>query len=189
MFKSFFLSILFIILLANNLFAKNLPKDRNLSKKTESVEIRSDKLEVFKKKGIAIFQGAVVLKKGDIILNSDILYFKNKGIKEKQKGLAGKDFFLSSSEQISNLEAEGNLSIKVKESVLKAKKANLNLKTGILEMNKDVSVISGKNIINGDFLTYNTDSREIRVLSSKNKYVTGIIVPNKKKKVIKNKKK
>lgn len=173
--KIIFFPALFIavILIYSSSFAETTPKKENKSLKNSTVlDISSDQLEIFKNKGIAVFQGNVEFIKEDMVMNSDILYIKTKKLEEDKKipEILDSFFLVASYKDISELTAEGNLSIKLdNNNILKSKKLSYNIKSGILEMKDDVTMVSDKNILKGDFLTYNLNTNKVKVFSSKEK--------------------
>jgi len=171
-----FLSLIFCLVIhmayANDT-ARN-PKQKSPGK-NEAIHITSDRLAADNKAGYAEFIGNVKATQGDTVITSDKLKIFYK------KNIANKGPLSVNEESIHKIVADGNVEIKFDNRVATAHQAVYNTETMVLVLSGNNSkIISDKDSISGEKITfYRTDGR-INVESGNKKRVEAVFYSGKK---------
>ncbi len=161
----FLFVILFAVLFSINSHAVN-PK-QYLGKKELPIHITADKLTAFDKKGIYIFEGDVVAKRGDVTLKSD----RMKVIKNLKTG------------QIEKVICTGHVVITKENKRATGDKAIYEANRSMVILIGNAKVVSGKNKIEAGRIVYYLDKDYVvSQADNKTKRVEVTIYPNKKEK-------
>ncbi len=164
MFRILFV-MLFAVFLGVNSYAVN-PK-QYIGKKNLPVHITADKLTAFDKKGIYIFEGDVVAKRGDVTLKSD----RMKVIKNLKTG------------QIDKVICTGHVIITKEDKRATGDKAIYEANKSMVTLIGNAKVVSGKNNIEADRIVYYLDKDYVvSQADNSTKRVEVTIYPNKKEK-------
>lgn len=145
---------------------------------SKPVEITADSLEVLQESRKAIFTGNVEAKQGEIDIRSErmIVYYSESGGKENdnKKQQAGK---------VSKVEIDRNVFISTPKETAEGNKGMYDVGAGLITLEGNVALTSGKNIVKGDKLVYNLKTGQSKIVSgsgSSNKKsgrVRGVFVP------------
>ena len=171
-----FLSLIFCLVIhmayANDT-ARN-PKQKSPGK-NEAIHITSDRLAADNQAGYAEFIGNVKATQGDTVITSDKLKIFYK------KNIANKGPLSVNEESIHKIVADGNVEIKFDNRVATAHQAVYNTETMVLVLSGNNSkIISDKDSISGEKITfYRTDGR-INVESGNKKRVEAVFYSGKK---------
>ncbi len=171
-----FLSLIFCLVIhmayANDT-ARN-PKQKSPGK-NEAIHITSDRLAADNKAGYAEFIGNVKATQGDTVITSDKLKIFYK------KNIANKGPLSVNEESIHKIVADGNVEIKFDNRVATAHQAVYNTETMVLVLSGNNSkIISDKDSISGEKITfYRTDGR-INVESGNKKRVEAVFYSGEK---------
>lgn len=142
----------------------------------EPIEIESDELEVRDQEGLAIFIGNVVVVQGESRMKTAQLTVhydtENQGTEEPAPAAQGP----GGSQQISKLVATGGVVVTTKEQTATGNTGTVDMKTNMLELDGDVTLTQGQNVVNGNKLIVNLDTGHARVLSDSR--VRVLLVPN-----------
>ncbi len=143
--------------------------------KNEAIHITSDRLAADNKAGYAEFIGNVKATQGDTVITSDKLKIFYK------KNIANKGPLSVNEESIHKIVADGNVEIKFDNRVATAHQAVYNTETMVLVLSGNNSkIISDKDSISGEKITfYRTDGR-INVESGNKKRVEAVFYSGKK---------
>ena len=141
----------------------------------ETIHITSDRLAADNKAGYAEFIGNVKATQGDTVITSDKLKIFYK------KNIANKGPLSVNEESIHKIVADGNVEIKFDNRVATAHQAVYNTETMVLVLSGNNSkIISEKDSISGEKITfYRTDGR-INVESGNKKRVEAVFYSGKK---------
>ncbi len=171
-----FLSLIFCLVIhmayAND--TTRNPKQKSPGK-NEAIHITSDRLAADNKAGYAEFIGNVKATQGDTVITSDKLKIFYK------KNIANKGPLSVNEESIHKIVADGNVEIKFDNRVATAHQAVYNTETMVLVLSGNNSkIISDKDSISGEKITfYRTDGR-INVESGNKKRVEAVFYSGKK---------
>ncbi len=161
--SKFLLVVLLISILSFNSYAVNTKQ--YIEKKNLPVHITADRLTAFDKKGIYIFDGNVVAKRGDITLKAD----RMKVIKNLKTG------------QISKVICTGNVVITKEDKKATGDKAIYEANRGIVTLIGNAKVVSDKNNIEAYRIVYYLNKDYVvSQADNKTKRVEVTIYPNKK---------
>lgn len=164
MFKKLFV-VLFVIFLSFSSYAVN-PK-QYVGKKNLPIHITADRLTAFDKKGIYIFEGNVVAKRGDVTLKAD----KMRVVKNLKTG------------QIDKVICTGHVIITKEDKRATGDKAIYEADKSMVTLIGNAKVVSGKNNIEADRIVYYLDKDYVvSQADNKTKRVEVTIYPNKKEK-------
>jgi lipopolysaccharide export system protein LptA len=171
-----FLSLIFCLVIhmayAND--TERNPKQKSPGK-NEAIHITSDRLAADNKAGYAEFIGNVKATQGDTVITSDKLKIFYK------KNIANKGPLSVNEESIHKIVADGNVEIKFDNRVATAHQAVYNTETMVLVLSGNNSkIISDKDSISGEKITfYRTDGR-INVESGNKKRVEAVFYSGEK---------
>jgi lipopolysaccharide export system protein LptA len=129
-------------------------------KNNDPIEITADSLEVFRQENRAVFTGDVEALQSDMRLHSDVMivyYHEKEG--ESQEAASG----VNSS--IERIEAEGNVFLSTPEETAQGKKGQYDLDQRVVNLEDEVVLTKGKNVVKGDYFVYNLDTGHSKVWS------------------------
>jgi lipopolysaccharide export system protein LptA len=139
------------------------------------IQIEARELEVRDKEGLAVFTGDVTVRQGDTTLQTPKLivhYARAAGGSTGAQPAA-----VGGGQDIERLEAAGKVLVTSKDQSATGDAANYDAKGQLLELNGNVVLTQGKNVVRGDRLVVNLDTGVARVLSTKNR-VQMLLSPN-----------
>lgn len=120
------------------------PAAAQASKSTsKEVIITADRMEILDAEKRAIFTGKVDAKRGDVRLTSDKLVAIYSEVKQTDG---------SSKNEVSRLEAEGNVTIVTEKQTITGQWAKMDVKADKLEVGGKVKVVQGQTILQGELL-------------------------------------
>ena len=122
------------------------------------IQIEADRLEVFDKKAIAIFQGNVKVVQGESVLKAAKLkVFYNKGAKGKKT---------TQGNSIKKLEVSGTVYVRSEDNEATSDRGSFNMITEDVELVGNVVLTQGKNIMTGCRLRANLKTRIAKMISN-----------------------
>ncbi|MBI3673006.1 MAG: hypothetical protein HY245_06250 [Rhizobiales bacterium] len=122
--------------------ATSTTSDTTKNKTTSKpVDIEADQMEVLNKEKKAIFRGNVIAKRSDVTLNTDLLNVDYEEVKQADG---------TSKNDVTRLEATGNVVITTAKEKITGEWAKMNPKTNELEVGgSEVVVVQGQTTIRG----------------------------------------
>lgn len=111
--------------------------------KSKEVNITADRMEILDAEKRAIFTGKVDAKRDDVHLTSDKLVAIYSEVKQTDG---------SSKNEVSRLEAEGNVTIVTEKQTITGQWAKMDVKADKLEVGGKVKVVQGQTILQGELL-------------------------------------
>lgn len=160
-------------------YAEGSKKDSNKSSKVgqldlstkESIKITADHLEFNNKEQYAEFSGNVKAVQGNVIITANIIKVFLQDINKQDKS--------TSTDRIKEIQAKGNVEIKIDNKVAVTEFAVYKPRYKILILNGPQSkIISDKDFISGNKITFYQESGKIKVESGKQNRVEAIIHSN-----------
>ncbi|MDY6843209.1 MAG: lipopolysaccharide transport periplasmic protein LptA [Thermodesulfobacteriota bacterium] len=158
-----FNSIIVIFLIVPQVVLSNTSHSADEHK--TAIVITSETLEGDSKKDVLIFEGHVIVKRGDVTLYSDMIQV-NLDRKEKK---------------INEIRAEGNVKIVQGERIATGDRAIFNNDTNIFTLTGTPKVWQGNDIIKGSEITYYIDEEKVIVKGAKENRVQMLVYPEGKK--------
>lgn len=143
------------------------------------VEINSDRLEIFKDKGTAIFDGNVVIIQGTLKLTSHTVtaYYLN--------GTSGNSDALQ--DHIQKIIAEGDVALDTGSEQAYAQQAIYDVEHHTITLLDNVALHKDKNMVSGSKLVYNLETGKSQLIEESrsssdgsHKRVRGVFVPQQK---------
>ena len=143
----------------------------------QPVEIQADRLEVIQKDKIALFQGNVEAKQGNVHLKADAMrvYYKEKAAGEQNS--------------VSKIDVSGGVFLATPQETAQGAKGVYDVENSVITLIDNVVITRGKNVLKGSALTYNlkTGHSEMKggagiTADGKKQRVRGVFVPEKTKK-------
>lgn len=159
-----------------SLFAEDVPDAKSVK---ESIQIVSDRLDVYGNNSMAVFSGNVVATQKDMVINSDelCLYYKEK--KENDSGSS--DDITSGAGEIDRIEAKGHVRVSRGEKIVTGDEAVFSEGDNKIVITGNARIQDGKNAIEGERITFfMTENRGV-VEGSENGRVKAFIYPEDKK--------
>ena len=155
---------------------------KNTIRKSEPIEIVSDKMEAFQEKSMIVFYGNAVATKGDIQLKTDRLsiYYKKSNTKTEKVGKQE----IQASGDLDRIELKGNVVITQKEVSATGDEAVYYQESARIVMTGNPVLQQGKNVIKGcRVIVYIEENRgKVEQCEAENSgRVTAIIHPQDKK--------
>jgi len=151
------------------------PKNKSLGENDGAIHITSDKLISDNKAGYAEFIGNVKAIQGNTVITSDKLNIFYK------KNIANKGSISVNEESIHKIVAKGNVEIKFDNRVATAQQAVYNTETMVLVLSgKNSKIISEKDSISGEKITFYRIDGRINVESGNKKRVEAVFYSGQK---------
>jgi len=182
--KKIFLIALLMVFAANtNVWAQPASAKKNMLRRTEPIEIVSDKMEAFQEKNMIVFSGKAVATQGDIKLKTDRLSIFYKKSNEKKDKIGKQE--VAEAGDLDIIEAKGNVIITQKDLVATGEEAVYTQESAQFVLTGKPVLQQGKNVIKGcRVIVYaNENKGTVEPCSTENSgRVTAIIHPEKKNK-------
>lgn len=139
----------------------------------QPIEITADTLEVRQSDNLAIFRGQVDAVQGDMLLRADVLvvHYREERTSDDQLG-------------VSRIDVEGNVFVSSPEETAQGERGVYDVDNALINLQGEVVLTQGDNIVKGDALEMNLETGESRVISDAGaspERVRGLFVPQKKK--------
>ena len=133
-----------LILVKNSLASDNISKEllKASVNQKDDIEINSDSLALDQEKQTAIFTGKVVATQYDTVIKAD-------------KMIA---HYANAQNSINKIIVIGNVNINNNQQIATGNEGEYRVDDEIIELKGNVTLIKEKNIVKGDFLTYNLKS-------------------------------
>ena len=149
----------------------------NTSNNNDPIEIIADRLIVKQNNSIAIFSGNVEAVQGDINLKSNEMT-----VHYESEDRSSSDSVESS--KISQIDAKGNVFITTPTESASGNKGSYNIEKGIINLDGDVVLNRGQNIIKGSNLIHNINQGTTEIQNNSNsnannRRVRGVFIPKK----------
>ena len=176
--------VVFLILFTMNTcaWAQTGLDKKNLLRKTEPIEIVSDKMEAFQEKKMIIFSGNTVATQGDIKLKTDRLTIYYKDANQKKEKIGKQE--IQTTGDLERIEAKGNVNVTQKEISATSEEAVYYQEDAKIIMTGNSVLKQGKNIIKGCkvIIYLNENKGDVQRCDAENSgRVTAIIHPQDKK--------
>lgn len=181
--KKLYLIVLFILLAMNtDGWAQTAAGKKNMLRRTEPIEIVSDKMEAFQEKKMIVFSGKAVATQGDVKLRTDRLFIYYKKSNEKKEKIGKQE--IDEAGDLDSIEAKGNVIITQKDLVATGEEALYTQESEQFVLTGKPVLQQGKNVIKGcRVIVYVNENRgKVEPCPTENSgRVTAIIHPEKKK--------
>jgi lipopolysaccharide export system protein LptA len=141
--------LIFGIVLASHAtpWAQSDFNQKNLVRRTEPIEIVSDRMEAFQEKKMVVFSGNAVATQGDIKMKTDRLSFYYKKSTEKKEKVGKHE--VEAAGELDRIEAKGNVVITQKEISATGDEAVYSQDNAQIVMTGNPVLQQGKNTIKG----------------------------------------
>ena len=176
MFKKNLVLFLMMVLVAMPVVAQvELGKGHDSS---NPVEITADSLEVLQGQNKAIFSGDVQAKQGSLDIRSKemVVFYKNSAAGQKD-----------TENKVSKVEINGDVFISTPKETAKGDSGIYDVDAGVIALDGNVTLTSGKNIVKGSKLVYNLKTGQSKIVSggkagggAKQERVKGVFMPGSK---------
>ena len=146
--KTYLFILVIALLVSPRLYAQdNNVVTEEIVKKSEPMEIVSDRLEAFNEKKLIMFTGNAMAKQGDRVLKSDqlLLYYKKDPAKTDKVGTME----FEGTGDLEKIEAKGNVSVTQGERIATGDEAVYYHDTGQIILTGNALLREGKNSIKG----------------------------------------
>jgi len=144
----------------------------------QPIEITADTLEVRQSDNLAIFRGQVDAIQGDLLLRADVLV-----VHYREKS-ASDDNASDDQMGVSRIDVEGNVFVSSPKETAQGERGVYDVDNALINLEGNVVLTQGDNVITGDALEMNLATGESRVISDTDgspKRVRGLFMPQKKK--------
>ena len=133
----------------------------------QPVKIDADRFEVFDARKQAVFTGNVVLRQGEVSLQTHRLVVTYSGGTENQQG------------RINRLEADGGVVVRSKEQTATGDRAVYEVESRVIRVSGNVVLSQGGNVIRGNALVVDLATATSRLVSSEQggQRVQGLFLP------------
>jgi lipopolysaccharide export system protein LptA len=167
-----FLAIALLFAMQAN--AQELPPKADSDK---PIEIQADSLEVLQKDKVALFQGKVEAKQGNVSLKADSMrvYYKEKKAGEQNS--------------VSKIDVIGNVFLATPKETIQGAKGIYDVENALITLTDNVIITRDKNVLKGSDLTYNLKTGRSEMKGSAavgdktgSGRVRGVFVPEKSQK-------
>jgi lipopolysaccharide export system protein LptA len=141
------------------------------------IEIQADRLEVLQKDKVALFQGKVEAKQGNVRLKADQMrvYYKEKKAGEQNS--------------VSKIDVVGNVFLATPKETIQGAKGIYDVENALITLTNNVIITRNKNVLKGSGLTYNLKTGRSEMKGDVNAgdktgsgRVRGVFVPEKSQK-------
>ncbi len=181
--KKVYLFVFFILLATSAVsWAQTGFDQKNIIRKTEPIEIVSDRMEAFQEKKMVVFSGNAVATQGDIKMKTDRLSFYYKKSTEKKEKVGKHE--VEAAGELDRIEAKGHVVITQKEISATGDEAVYFQENAQIVMTGNPVLQQGKNTIKGcRVIIYINENRgKVEQCETENSgRVTAIIHPEGKK--------
>lgn len=129
------------------------------------VDIEADQMEIHDKEKKAIFRGNVVAKRTDVTLNCDTLTVDYGEVKQADG---------TNKNDVTHLDAQGHVVIVTAKEKITGDWATLEVKTNILDVGGNVTLVQGDTVLRGKKLHANLDTNQMEMTGGR---VKGSFLP------------
>jgi lipopolysaccharide export system protein LptA len=180
--KTYFIILLTLFTMSAPLWAQVGFDQKNMIRKTEPIEIVSDRMEAFNEKKLVVFSGKAVATQVDIKLKTDRISLYYKKSNEKKEKIGKQE--VETAGDLEKIEAKGNVVITQKEISATGDEAVYYQEDARIVMTGNPVLREGKNVIKGCRVIFyvNENRGKVEPCDSANSgRVTAIIYPKEKK--------